>query len=371
MAKVRINRGRYRKAGWKLRLHSLLSLAIVALVASCVMPLAASRGPTSSLTVSLEPAQPFNSTEDIATLLAVTAEPAPSDAAMLTEAAMAGAGTGAMAPLQDGSTPATPFALPAIFNTGPAAAPYVFRGRTSLDGLRAQLCLTAAIYYEGANEPDDGQRAIAQVVLNRVRHPAWPNTVCDVVYQGTERNDTLCQFTFGCDGALARLPSASGWARARRVAQAALAGYVFAPAGLATFYHTKAVNPIWNRALNVTGIFGAHIFFRLPGGAGEPKAFYASYRGSEPQPGPHAKLYVAPAPLAPYAGYAGITPQPYPVVPVPMTSLDPLALPRSGAQVATIAPTRSVAADRRYVPNTLPESDIRAEYQSSGQWIGK
>jgi Cell Wall Hydrolase len=207
-------------------------------------------------------------------------------------------------------------------------------------------------------------------VLNRVRHPAWPNTVCDVVYQGTERNDTLCQFTFGCDGALARLPSASGWARARRVAQSALAGYVFAPVGLATFYHTKAVNPIWNRALNVTGVFGAHIFYRLPGGAGDPKAFYASYRGSEPQPGPHAKLYVAPAPAAPYVG---VTPLPYPVtsVPVPLTSFDPVSMQKSVTQVAAIAPTKSVAADRRYVAGTLPESEIRPEYQSSGRWIGK
>lgn len=368
MAQVRINRGRYRKAGRKPSLRTLLTLAIVALVASCVMPLAASRGSASALTVALDPAQPFNSTEDIATLLAVTAEPAQPDAAMMAEAAMAGAGTGAVSLFPNGILPAAPFALPAIFNTGPAAAPYVFRGRTSLDNLRAQLCLTAAIYYEGANEPDDGQRAIAQVVLNRVRHPAWPNTVCDVVYQGTERNDTLCQFTFGCDGALARMPSATGWARARRVAQAALAGYVFAPAGLATFYHTKAVNPIWNRALNVTGIFGAHIFYRLPGGAGEPKAFYASYRGSEPQPGPHAKLYMPPAPVA---SFAGVAPLPYPVIPVPMTSLDPQVMPSSGAQVAAIAPTRSVAADRRYVQNALPESDIRSEYQSSGQWIGK
>jgi spore germination cell wall hydrolase CwlJ-like protein len=368
MAKVRIIRGRNRKAGPMPRLYNLLSLAVVALVASCVMPLAASRGPASTLSVALDSAQPFSSTEDIATLLAVTAEPTQPDAAMMAEAAMAGAGTGAMSPSPDGNLPATPFALPAIFNTGPAATPYVFRGRTSLDNLRAQLCLTAAIYYEGANEPDDGQRAIAQVVLNRVRHPAWPNTVCDVVYQGTERNDTLCQFTFGCDGALARLPSASGWARARRVSQVALAGYVFAPAGLATFYHTKAVNPIWNKALSVTGVFGAHIFYRLPGGAGEPKAFFASYRGSEPQPGPHAKLYMPPAPMAPYVG---ATPMPYPIVPVPMTSLDLQAMPRNNAQVAAIAPTRSVAADRRYVPNALPESDIRAEYQNSGQWIGK
>jgi spore germination cell wall hydrolase CwlJ-like protein len=74
-------------------------------------------------------------------------------------------------------------------------------------------CLTAAIYYEAASEPDDGQRAVAQVVLNRVAHPAYPKTVCGVVYQGSERG-TGCQFTFTCDGALARKPSRYFWDRA-------------------------------------------------------------------------------------------------------------------------------------------------------------
>ena len=125
-----------------------------------------------------------------------------------------------------------------ITGTGPAARPIVARG-TSLDQARALQCLTAAIYYEAASEPDAGQRAVAQVVLNRVAHPAWPNTVCGVVYQGSER--TGCQFSFACDGSMARRPMAVFWDRARRVAADALAGYVYAPVGLATHYHTSAV----------------------------------------------------------------------------------------------------------------------------------
>jgi hypothetical protein len=108
---------------------------------------------------------------------------------------------------------------------------------------RALDCLTAAVYFEAASEPDDGQRAVAQVVLNRLAHPLFPKTVCGVVYQGSQRG-TGCQFTFTCDGALLRQRSRYFWDRAQQVARAALAGYVFRPVGLATHYHTFAVHPV-------------------------------------------------------------------------------------------------------------------------------
>jgi Cell Wall Hydrolase len=234
------------------------------------------------------------------------------------------------------------------------------------------MCLTAAIYYEAANEPDDGQRAVAQVVLNRVRHPAYPNTVCGVVYQGTERNDTLCQFTFGCDGALARRPAAAQWMRAGRVARAALAGSIFAPVGMSTNYHTLAVSPSWGRSLTPTGIFGAHIFYRLPGGAGEPRSFHSRYSGQEPFPGPKPKLNPPPPPMI--MANNGLT------LPFPQTSL-PGALPPGvtgivpvpvqAPAVVAVVPNRSVAADRRYLPGTLPESDVNPAYRDSGQWIAR
>jgi hypothetical protein len=119
------------------------------------------------------------------------------------------------------------------------------------------------------------------VVLNRVRHPAFPASVCDVVYQGSTR-ETGCQFTFTCDGSLARRPSADGWAPARKVAEAALAGAVFAPAGWATHYHANYVVPYWASSLAKNAIVGAHIFYRWAGGWGRPAAFGKRYSGREP-----------------------------------------------------------------------------------------
>jgi hypothetical protein len=134
------------------------------------------------------------------------------------------------------------------FNPGPAVSAFAFRGASSTDSMRSQLCLAAAIYYEAASESEEGQRAVAQVVLNRVRHPAYPNTVCDVVYQGTERGDRLCQFSFACDGSMARLPSRDGWARASRIARGALAGYSFPTVGAATIITRSRSTLIGTRA---------------------------------------------------------------------------------------------------------------------------
>ncbi|NLR71238.1 cell wall hydrolase [Novosphingobium sp. ERN07] len=168
---------------------------------------------------------------------------------------------------------------------------------TSEDRWRALQCLTTAIYYEAASEPDAGQRAVAQVVLNRVAHPAWPNTVCGVVYQGSERPG--CQFSFACDGSLARKPMKAFWDRARRVAADALAGNVYAPVGLATHYHTTAVHPYWAPSLAFIGTIGAHRFYNWAGAAGKPSAFTARYAGSEPIAAPHPRTWTpSPADIA-------------------------------------------------------------------------
>jgi hypothetical protein len=179
-----------------------------------------------------------------------------------------------------------PPALPA----GPAARPTLPTG-SGLDRARAVQCMTAAIYYEAAREPDDGQRAVAQVVLNRVAHPAFPKTVCGVVYQGSEHPG--CQFSFACDGAMLRAPMAVYWTRARRVAEAALAGYVYAPVGLATHYHTSAVHPGWSDTMTFVGMIGAHRFYRWSGSAGQPRAFSAVYSGGEPVAAPHPRTWVS------------------------------------------------------------------------------
>ena len=188
-------------------------------------------------------------------------------------------------------------AVPVSTLPNPAARPYVVQFASDADRLRAIECLTAAVYYEAAIEPPEGQRAVAQVVLNRARHPAYPSSVCGVVFQGQERA-TGCQFTFTCDGSLARTPSAAGWARARKVAEAALAGSVYAPVGWATHYHTNWVVPYWSSSLTKLANVGTHIFYRWEGGWGGPGAFRRRGAAAEPQMARMRSLTSDPASLA-------------------------------------------------------------------------
>ncbi len=173
--------------------------------------------------------------------------------------------------------------IPLADGPNPAASPFVLAKASAETRSRALECLTSAVYYEAAQEPTDGQRAVAQVVLNRVRHPAFPNSVCGVVYEGSTRV-TGCQFTFTCDGSMAYRPVPSLWNRARKVAEAALAGYVFAPAGYATHYHANYVVPYWASSLVKTSIQGAHIFYRWAGGWARPLAFTDRWTGVEASP---------------------------------------------------------------------------------------
>ena len=149
--------------------------------------------------------------------------------------------------------------------------------------LRATDCLAQAIYYEAASEGNDGERAVAQVVLNRLRHPGYPNSVCGVVYQGSERGRG-CQFTFVCDGSLSRPPEAYLWTRAMNIARKALAGDVFAPVGHATHYHADYVVPYWADSLDKVAVIGRHIFYRLRGLSGSKRAFSQVYAKAEPAP---------------------------------------------------------------------------------------
>jgi len=151
------------------------------------------------------------------------------------------------------------------------------------DHERALNCLTQAVYYEAAGEGTDGGRAVAQVVLNRMRHPGYPATVCGVVYQGADRT-TGCQFTFTCDGSLLRVPVAALWTRSRKIAEDALAGKVFAPIGHATHYHADYVLPYWADSLDKTVQIGRHIFYRLRSTLGDSRAFVQRYAGTEPPP---------------------------------------------------------------------------------------
>ncbi len=171
--------------------------------------------------------------------------------------------------------------IPIVSTARITARPFFFDPMLPpVERARAEYCLTQAIYYEAGAETLIGQRGVAQVVLNRVRHPLYPQTVCGVVFQGAERV-TGCQFTFACDGALARVPSQAGWRRANAVAAAALAGYVESAVGTATHYHTDWVTPMWRTELVKIAQLGTHIFYRWPGRMGTPVAFAMRYRGGE------------------------------------------------------------------------------------------
>ena len=123
---------------------------------------------------------------------------------------------------------------------------------------------------------------MAQVVLNRVRDPRYPSSVCGVVYQGSERR-TGCQFTFTCDGALARRPDPFLFARARMVAVQALSGRVEASVGLATHYHTRDVVPVWRTDLVKLRTIGAHIFYGWQGSPKGLRGLRTGYAGIEPE----------------------------------------------------------------------------------------
>jgi len=252
-------------------------------------------------------------------------------------------------------------AIPVAAADNPAARAFTLSTRSFVHRLRSVDCLTSAIYYEAASESDEGQRAVAQVVLNRVRHPSYPNSVCGVVYQGSERT-TGCQFTFTCDGSLARTPSVAGWARARRIAAEALAGRVFEPVGHATHYHTHQVLPYWASSLIKSAVIGAHIFYRWNGVWGKPAAFRQAYAGVEPLPGPKPRpLLRLPAPnvallQAELAALRGPAPS-------QLTAPRLTAAPRLTVEDVP-APTERVA--RSELNERLPTSEVREEYRFSG-----
>jgi len=153
---------------------------------------------------------------------------------------------------------------------GPAAEP--FANASALQSARDLDCLTTAVYFEARGESAAGQAAVAQVVLNRVRHPAYPRTICGVVFQGAGYH--VCQFSFACNGAMHQHRDMSAWERARTVAERALSGFVMATIGNATNFHSTHVSPSWPGMIRVSQV-GSHVFYRFAGRAGSALAFNA------------------------------------------------------------------------------------------------
>ncbi len=131
---------------------------------------------------------------------------------------------------------------------------------------KEQKCLAEAIYFEARNEPEIGQAAVAQVVLNRVRSGLYPASVCGVVYQNRHRY-LACQFSFACEGKSLRITEPGPWQQAMRVARDVTAGKTYnSTVGGSTHYHANYVRPDWSRRLQKTEKIGTHIFYRLKPG---------------------------------------------------------------------------------------------------------
>ena len=159
------------------------------------------------------------------------------------------------------------------------APPYTFKGNAT-DLSNARNCLALAALAE-AGPSEQGQRAVMQIVLNRVRHPAFANSICGVVFEGAER-ETGCQFTFTCDGSLSRQYASDSWEAARKRAEQALKGYVFRSVGNATHYHTDWVFPWWSPKLQKIAQVETHLFFRWPGYWGSTASWRSRRAANEP-----------------------------------------------------------------------------------------
>lgn len=127
--------------------------------------------------------------------------------------------------------------------------------------LAEENCLARAVYFEARSESELGQVAVAKVVLNRVKDPEYPNTICGVVYQGSGRRNS-CQFSFACDGLPDDVKSAASWAQAKRVAKMTIAGDAkVAALTTATNYHADYVKPKWAKSMKRLVKIGRHIFY--------------------------------------------------------------------------------------------------------------
>jgi spore germination cell wall hydrolase CwlJ-like protein len=192
----------------------------------------------------------------------------------------------------------TPLVTRARFASAGSAAPFSLRG--ALDESRDLDCLAQAVYYEARGETPSGQAAVAQVVLNRVRHPAFPKSVCAVVFQGARTS--ACQFSFACDGASHHPTDSAAWRRAERVAAKALDGTVMAEVGNATHFHAAGISAEWGPRLLKVAQIGSHIFYRFGGHAGAPQMFHGE---AEPSKAVEVKPVFASLGALPNAQQAG------------------------------------------------------------------
>ncbi len=148
------------------------------------------------------------------------------------------------------------------YQAGTEALDFRYKGETQAEFEdRERRCLSTAIYFEARGEPKRGQIAVGQVILNRVRSPLFPETICGVVYQGQMHKG--CQFSFACDGHTDNPRDNEQWALAQDLAKEIMSGDQWLPeVGYSTFYHANYVNPRWARSMNKIDKIGRHIFYK-------------------------------------------------------------------------------------------------------------
>jgi len=152
-----------------------------------------------------------------------------------------------------------PAPAPAVGVNRPDYASFIDQSKAR----REERCLAEAIYFEARSEPEEGQAAVAQVVLNRVKSGLYPASVCGVVYQNRHRY-LGCQFTFACEGKSLRITEPEPWRTAVRIARDVLEGKTFLEdVGGSTHYHANYVRPSWAKRLKKMDTIGTHIFYKL------------------------------------------------------------------------------------------------------------
>ncbi len=209
---------------------------------------------------------------------ASAATPAQSDPALSERAAHGATPAVSRAVALGSSTPAQPDAVPIEVSSFPRAMLAIARGEDApqrpnyaafidqdkMD--REKRCLAEAVYFESRSEPEAGQAAVAQVVLNRVSSGLYPASVCGVVYQN-RHHYKACQFSFACEGRSLRVTEPEAWVTAVRIAGEVMGGRTYiSDVGRSTHYHANYVKPRWARSLKKMDVIGHHIFYKLKPG---------------------------------------------------------------------------------------------------------
>jgi spore germination cell wall hydrolase CwlJ-like protein len=183
------------------------------------------------------------------------------------------------------------------YHPTPEALNFRYQGESQAEfEARERRCLAIAIYFEARGEPMRGQVAVGQVILNRVRSPLFPETICGVVYQGQMAPG--CQFSFTCDGKTDNPRNDAQWARAQDIARRITKGELWLPeVGYSTYYHANYVRPNWTGDMSRIDTIGRHIFYKKRNEQPYLVEASAAPQPSEPQPpeSPPSLFTLAPA----------------------------------------------------------------------------